>query len=188
MAEPGRGFAGSEVEDRERVFARIVDEHARLLYRVAHAVLRHEQDAEDAVQDALLKLYRGEGWRGMREERAFLARVVWRAALDRKTKRMEYAQDDAELRLADARPGPEEMAAEGDELEELIEELPAELKEPLLLTAMEALSSREVGEVLGLPEGTVRTRLMRARGLLRERFEALQAAGREVAAGDRSGR
>ncbi|MES2393405.1 MAG: sigma-70 family RNA polymerase sigma factor, partial [Acidobacteriota bacterium] len=108
-----------------------MDEHARFLYRVAHAVLRHEQDAEDAVQDAILKLYRSDGWRGMREERAFLARVVWRAALDRRAKRMECAEDDADLRLADGRPGPEELAAEGDErrlLEELIEDLPAELK------------------------------------------------------------
>ena len=61
---------------REVEFARIVHEHARFLYRVAHSVLRHAEDAEDAVQDALLKLYRGESWREMREERAFLARVV----------------------------------------------------------------------------------------------------------------
>src|ERR1700691_3189410 len=67
---------------REAEFARIVGEHARFLYRVAHSVLRHPQDSEDAVQDALLKLYRGESWRAMRAERAFLARVVWRAAID----------------------------------------------------------------------------------------------------------
>jgi len=73
---------------REAEFARIVHEHARFLYRVAHSVLRHAEDAEDAVQDALLKLYRGESWREMREERAFLARVVWRAAIDRREKRL----------------------------------------------------------------------------------------------------
>src|SRR5471030_1255123 len=80
--------ANTLTDDREADFARIVHEHARFLYRVAHSVLRHPQDAEDAVQDALLKLYRGESWQQMREERAFLARVVWRAALDKREKRL----------------------------------------------------------------------------------------------------
>ena len=104
----------------------------------------------------------------------------------------ETADDEAaELRIADARPSPEFSAAIGDEqmlLQELIEALPEELKQPLLLSAMEEMSSREIGEVMGLPEGTVRTRLMRARSELRMRFEALNAAGREVAAGERSRR
>jgi len=184
-------------DSREADFARIVAEHARFLYRVAHSVLRHAEDAEDAVQDALLKLYRGESWREMREERAFLARVVWRAAIDRKDRRLVgFESEVAELHLPDMRPTPERAAAEGDEralLHELIDELPAELRETLLLSAMEELNSREVGEVMGVPEGTVRTRLMRARTELRARFEelkirAVQDAGREVAAGERTTR
>jgi RNA polymerase sigma-70 factor (ECF subfamily) len=176
-------------QEREAAFARIVDEHARFLYRVAHSVLRHAHDAEDAVQDALLKLYRGESWREMREERAFLARVVWRTAIDRRAGRfIGLDEDGAEMRLRDARPTPERAAEDGDEralLQELIDELPAELREPLLLTAIEEMSSREVGEVMGLPEGTVRTRLMRARSQLKEKFEAKRAAARELAAGER---
>ena len=163
-------------QTREAAFTRIVAEHARFLYRVAHSVLRHPQDAEDAVQDALLKLYRGEAWRAMEDERAFLARVVWRTALDRIRMRPAAAEDEgAELRLSDARPTPESAAAESDEralLHELIEALPLDLREPLLLSAIEELNSREVGLMLGLPEGTVRTRLMRARTELRARFEA----------------
>jgi RNA polymerase sigma-70 factor (ECF subfamily) len=162
------------------VFARVVREHARMLYRVAYGVLRHAQDAEDAVQDGLLKVYRGESWRemseggGIRDERAYLARVVWRAALDRLQGRREgTAEDGAELRVMDRRPDPERAAEEMEEralLRELMEELPEELRETLVLSAMEELSSREVGVVMGVPEGTVRTRLMRARGMLRERF------------------
>jgi RNA polymerase sigma-70 factor (ECF subfamily) len=182
-----------EEPGRESVFARIVEEHARFLYRVAYSLLRHPQDAEDAVQDALLKLYRGESWQAMQDERAFLARVVWRAALDRKaSRRVGVDEDGAELRVLDQRPTPERAAAEGDEralLQELIDGLAEELRQPLLLSAMEEMSSREIGEVMGLPEGTVRTRLMRARAELKSKFEALQqAAGREVAAGERSGR
>jgi len=146
---------------------------------VAHSVLRHAEDAEDAVQDALLKLYRGESWREMREERAFLARVVWRAALDRRNKRLVsfasgFDGESEELHLPDLRPTPERIAEAGDEhalLHELIDELPAELRETLLLSAIEELNSREVGEVMGVPEGTVRTRLMRARSELRAGFE-----------------
>jgi RNA polymerase sigma-70 factor (ECF subfamily) len=193
--------AHTQIDGREADFARIVHEHARFLYRVAHSVLRHPQDAEDAVQDALLKLYRGESWREMREERAFLARVVWRAALDKREKRLVgfeggFDGQGAELYLPDLRPTPECAAADGDEralLHELIDELPAELRETLLLSAIEELNSREVGEVMGVPEGTVRTRLMRARSELRAGFEerkirASSVAGREVAAGERTTR
>jgi RNA polymerase sigma-70 factor (ECF subfamily) len=190
-------IAAPDHAEREADFARIVHEHARFLYRVAHSVLRHSQDAEDAVQDALLKLYRGESWREMREERAFLARVVWRAAIDRREKRLVgFESEGAELRLPDFRPTPDSLAEAGDEralLRELMDELPADLRETLLLSAMEELSSREVGEVMGVPEGTVRTRLMRARTELRAGFEerkirAVQVAGREVAAGERTTR
>ncbi len=171
---------GSETT-RADVFARIVAEHGRFLYRVAHSLLRHPQDAEDAVQDALLKLYRGEAWRAMEDERAFLARVVWRTALDRmKSRTVGLDEGGAELRVADLRATPEASATDGDErelLRELIEELPLELKEPLLLTAMEELSSREVGVVMGIPEGTVRTRLMRARAELKARFAVMQEVG-----------
>jgi RNA polymerase sigma-70 factor, ECF subfamily len=177
----GSGRAEGDDRSREAVFARIVAEHARFLYRVAHSLLRHTQDAEDAVQDALLKLYRGEAWREMQDERAFLARVVWRAALDRRKARLVGLNEDgAELRVEDVRATPEHAAAETDErelLRELIEALPADLREPLLLSAIEEMNSREVGVVMGIPEGTVRTRLMRARAELKRAFEVRQRTG-----------
>ncbi len=186
MTEEQKKHAGDDAL-REQVFSRMVAEHARLLYKVAQSVLRNTEDAEDAVQDALLKLFRGESWRemrgngGIRDERAFLARVVWRAVLDRRQARREGTVEGwAELRVVDARPSPEAVAGEMDErelLRELMEDLPEGLRVPLVLSAMEELTSREVGVVMGLPEGTVRTRLMRARGMLRTKFEARLAVG-----------
>ena len=66
----------------------------------------------------------------------------------------------------------------------LIDRLPADLREPLLLSAVEEMNSREIGELLDLPEGTVRTRLMRARQQLRAQYETFldSVGGREVAA------
>jgi RNA polymerase sigma-70 factor (ECF subfamily) len=166
-------------EDRDTAFTAIVNQHARFLYRVAHSLLRHPQDAEDAVQDALLKLYRGDAWRSMQNERAFLARVVWRAALDRRSARsIALDQEGVELQLPDLRATPDRAAADNDEralLHQLIDALHDDLRRPLLLSAIDELNSREIGELMDLPEGTVRTRLMRARAQLKSAFQARQA-------------
>jgi RNA polymerase sigma-70 factor (ECF subfamily) len=162
-------------EDRQTTFTRLATEHAIVLYRVAWSVLRHAEDAEDCVQEALLKLYRGESWRQMTNERAFLASVVWRLAVDRRKARRDVAEEAAELQLTDSRPTPESAAADEDErelLRELIAELPEELRDTLRLSALEELNSRVIGELMGIPEGTIRTRLMRARAELQERWAA----------------
>ncbi len=161
--------------DRQAIFTRLATEHARFLYRIAWSVLRHTEDAEDCVQEALLKLYRGESWRQMTNERAFLASVVWRLALDRRSARPPSAAEEVELQLEDSRPTPESAVAEEDErelLRELIAELPEDLRDTLRLSALEELNSREIGELMEVPEGTVRTRLMRARAELHQRWAA----------------
>lgn len=162
-------------DDRQATFARLATEHARFLYRVAWSVLRHADEAEDCVQEALLKLYRGESWREMANERAFLGSVIWRMAIDRRGARGPAAEEGAELQIVDARRTPESAAADTDErllLRELIAELPDDLRDTLRLSALEELNSREIGELMNVPEGTVRTRLMRARAELQERWAA----------------
>lgn len=172
--------------DRERdaFFQGVVQRHSRFLYRVAYSVLRHPADAEDAVGDALLKLLRGDAWRHISQERAFLARAVFRTALDRRRARAPAGEEAALFEVEDSRPSPEELADERGQqrlLRGLLDGLPAALREPLLLCAIEEMNSREIGEVMGIPEGTVRTRLMRARAALREGYEQLQRGVREVA-------
>jgi RNA polymerase sigma-70 factor (ECF subfamily) len=68
---------------------------------------------------------------------------------------------------------PEQQALSADNaaaLHRLIDALPEELRQPLVLTGIDQMTSREIGAVLGLAEGTVRTRLMRARQLLKEKI------------------
>ena len=185
----GSSFTNDQLETRDAFFTRIVQQHGGLLYRVAYSVLRNPEDAEDAVGDALVKLLRSKGWQAIGNERAFLARSVWRTALDRLAGRMPAGDDDgiALVLLEDSGPSPERSAVLTDErslLNALVDRLPAELRDPLLLSAVEELNSREIGELLHLPEGTVRTRLMRARQQLRAQYEAMErdTRGREVAA------
>ena len=163
-------------------FAGLVQRQARLMFRVAMSLVRNEADAEDAVQEAFLKMYRTGGWRAMREERAFVAKVVWRCALDRVSGRGMGGVETTSLEREDGtemeiESGGESVEAasvrEGDraELRRLLEGLPEDLRRPLVLSAIEEMTSAEVGAVLGIPEGTVRTRVMRARTELRKRFE-----------------
>jgi RNA polymerase sigma-70 factor (ECF subfamily) len=159
---------------RDDEFAELVERQSGLMFRVAYSLLRNAHDAEDAVQEAFLKLYRGEAWREMQDEKAFLARTVWRTALDRLSPKAGTMTDVAEMELAASDDSPETSAVDGQERERLgrlIDGLPEELRQVLVLSAVEEMTSREVGVAMGIPEGTVRTRLMRAKLELKKRFE-----------------
>ena len=173
------------LKDREMAaeehFAALVERNARRMFRVAYSLLRNSHDAEDAVQEAFLKLHRSGGWRRIEDEKAFLARTVWRVALDRLPRGGEGDRDVAEAEIAWSGKSPEECAASGDErklLRQMIDRLPEELRRPLVLSAIEEMTSGEVAAVMGIPEGTVRTRVMRAKAELRKRFEAAREVRR----------
>ena len=166
---------------RDAAFAALADRHARFLYRVAYGLLRNAEDAEDAVQETVLKLFRDNAWQAMEDEKAFLATAVWRAGLDRLStagaKAMKHAADVSEMEIASADLSPEESAVGAQArmvMKALIEALPELLRQPLVLSAVEGMRSHEVASVLGIPEGTVRTRVMRAKAELRKRFLAAQ--------------
>lgn len=174
---------GAEETDRlsesERIagcdeeFSLLVYRQHRFVFRVAFALLRNRQDAEDVAQETFLKLYRNGRWRGMRDEKAFLARTAWRLALDlRRGPAMEAVDLDADAMPSGA-ASPEQQALSADStaaLHRMIDALPEELRQPLALSGIEGMNSREIGAVLGLAEGTVRTRLMRGRQLLKEKI------------------
>jgi RNA polymerase sigma-70 factor (ECF subfamily) len=171
-------------DERDRRFAETAERQARFMFRVAHGLLRSVQDAEDAVQEALLKLYRTDGWLRMEDEKAFLARTVWRVGLNvvaRRPKETEALDDETGREFAACGESAEQSMVGQDEralLRRLIETLPEDLRQPLVLSAIEEMTSREVAIAMGIPEGTVRTRVMRARAELKRRFEGMQRQGR----------
>jgi RNA polymerase sigma-70 factor (ECF subfamily) len=79
-------IAFQEATSRETRFAELVERQSRFVYRVAYAVVRNAQDAEDVVQDTFMKLYRLNAWEAIHDERAFLARTAWRLAAGRRGK------------------------------------------------------------------------------------------------------
>jgi RNA polymerase sigma-70 factor (ECF subfamily) len=101
-----------EVIGREERFEEMVARQARFMFQVAFGLLRNRQDAEDAVQEAFLKLYRTDGWLRIENERGFLARTVWRVALDHLPRTSERTSDVSELQRAERGGSPEQNAVE----------------------------------------------------------------------------
>ena len=160
------------------ILSRLLDSHAPYLYSVAYHLMRNPHDAEDTVQETLLKLVRNPAsLANLRDERAFLASAVWRVGLNRLQSAPHRAQrrtqDVTVMPLPDPKPNPEQQAAAVDQrmlMRSLIEALPDTLRQPLLLAAIEDMRGSEVAAILGIPEATVRTRIHRAKAELRQAF------------------
>lgn len=165
---------GLVAEDWERM----VWTHARLIYRIAFAVLRNHHDAEDAAQETLQRAWK---YRARLAEvempAAWLARIAWRVAKARRPRPgmvpLDLLENVSSLR-ASGLPADESVAQRemNSLLEAMIEHLPAKLRQPLILSTIEELSAREIGTLLHIPEASVRTRCLRARQLLRQKLEA----------------
>jgi len=156
-----------------------VRQHARLVYRVAYSVLRNHHDAEDATQETFLRVLRyRRKLAGVRDQRTWLARIAWRVAVERRRNASEIALDNVAGVVEQIRSG----AAGADEvmlgaemsgfLAQLMATLPAKLRDPLTLSTLEEMSPADIAEVLGIKEAAVRSRLFRARQILREKLTA----------------
>src|ERR1017187_753055 len=129
--EDGAGeVVAIDAKERDRRCAEMAERPARCMFRVAHGLLRSVQDAEDAVQEALLKLYRTDGWLQMEDEKAFLARTVWHTGLDivgRRPKSTEPLDDGAGREFAAGGESAEQCVVAADQrglLRSLIDGLP----------------------------------------------------------------
>ncbi len=158
-----------------------VREHARLVYRIAFSVLRNHHDAEDATQETFMRVLRyGRKMTGVRDQRTWLARIAWRVAVERRKKTPEVQLEDAGetvTRLRSQTPGADEAMLDAEKigsLHRLIATLPPKLRDPLTLSTIEEMSPKDISQVLGTGEAAVRSRLFRARQILREKLTTLQ--------------
>ncbi|MDR3792940.1 MAG: RNA polymerase sigma factor [Terracidiphilus sp.] len=159
--------------------AALVGEYAPTLYRVAYSVLRNASDAEDAVQEAFMRVLRHRDTLGeVRDHRVWLIRIVWNVVLDRKRRVKSRPETDDVTEMARVLPSDgltaEEITAAAEHHAHVlscIERLPEKEREVLHLSAFEELSSVEIAGVLGITESSVRSRLFRARNLMAEMLD-----------------
>lgn len=169
--------------DKRTEFERLVMPHAAAAYNLARWMLRHAQDAEDVVQDSFLRAFRAFDQHASGNGRAWLLTIVRNVALTRIGRGRAHAkvvvlqdvldgrEQDAGVALADPAPGPEaELSAKDDRQRvwRALAALPQTYREVIILREFDELSYQEIADVIGVPIGTVMSRLGRARERLRQ--------------------
>jgi RNA polymerase sigma-70 factor (ECF subfamily) len=160
----------------EREFGERLRESSSLAFRVAYGVLRHREDAEDVAQEAFVRAHRSLSQLRDRERfRAWLVRMTWRLAIDRL--RTEKRRAIREMAVETERGVTAEQLASAQErarrLWAAIDELPEKLRIAIVLASIEGHDVAEVGRLLDIPEGTVKSRLFLARKQLAEKLQCL---------------
>ena len=168
------GFVGVDGE-LEREFEALLVESSTLAFRVAYSVLRQREDAEDVAQEAFAKAYRN--FRQLRDRtrfRAWLARMTWRLAIDRY--RATNRRKALELNAESCANGPDSAEAiavreRAERLWQAIDMLPEKFRMVVVLASIEGHEVAEVASLLGIPKGTVKSRLFAARQRLKEQLQ-----------------
>jgi len=168
------------VDDYRRRFEALVMPHLDAAYRYARWLSRSPGDADDIVQEAFLRAFRGfDGLRGA-EAKAWLMTIVKNChAIARKQQQRhahvpppeEFDAEHGQAMIATT-PAAESTSVRRDEertLDRLMSYLPAEHREVLALREIEEMGYREIADVTNVPIGTVMSRLARARAALKER-------------------
>jgi RNA polymerase sigma-70 factor (ECF subfamily) len=149
----------------------VARDHGRFLYNVAYRLAGNDSDAQDLVQEALLRVRKGleryqpgslEGW---------LARIVTNVFLDevrrRRRRPADALPDDPDWVLPPSPPADEVQTGLSDDVQAAINSLPKEFRTAVVLCDIADRPYEEIAEALGVPVGTVRSRIHRGRRLLR---------------------
>ena len=174
------------------LFERLVLPYADNAYNLARWLTRNDADAEDVMQEALLRAYRFVGGFSGDNPRAWLLSIVRNACFtwikrNRPRDMVPIGEDEGDMLgtivpLWAAEPvGADQMMerkADRVQLDRLMEAMPAEGREVLVLRELEELSYKDIAEIIGVPIGTVMSRLARARQRLQTDWQRAAARGR----------
>ncbi|MGQ0826531.1 MAG: RNA polymerase sigma factor [Actinomycetota bacterium] len=170
-------------QDAAAAFSQYVLPEVDVLYRVARSITRHDADAEDLVQDTMLRAFRSVERFDGRHPRAWLLTIMRNAQVNRVRRRRPGLLDrpdevfDRSAAMADPAPGPEEQVMDR-RFEAVVEDayaaLPEKFRAVVDLVDIAGVSYEEAAAVLEILEGTVMSRLHRGRKRMRD---ALKAAG-----------
>jgi RNA polymerase sigma-70 factor, ECF subfamily len=167
----GRESTPATTLDSSETITALVMEYSATLYRVAYSVMRNAAEAEDAVQEAFLRVLKHrDKLDTILDHRVWLVRITWNIVLDRKRRSKTRPENDDIADYARILPSKDRRAddslissQEHGRILSLIDQLPRKEREALLLCAVEELSTVQIAAVLGTTESSIRSRIFRAR-------------------------
>ncbi|MDQ2866769.1 MAG: sigma-70 family RNA polymerase sigma factor [Candidatus Eremiobacteraeota bacterium] len=158
-------------------FATLVERYDRAVYHLAYRTLRDVEEARDATQEAFFKAYRSlHTFKTGSKFSTWIFAIVYHACCDRLNRKKRYSNEEMPDR-ADPGPGPERQAIamdEGRRLRAAIDVLPEKYRTVITLYHLQGKQYEEIAGVLGLPMGTVKTHLFRAKEQLRRTLGAAE--------------
>ncbi len=152
----------------------VARDYGRFLYTVGYRLTGNHEETQDLVQEVLLRVRRGLATYQPGSMEGWLSRIATNAFLDdvrrKKRRPVEALPEDAERVLPGALPADEALAAANlpDHVQEAVRNLPPDYRAAVVLCDVVGLSYDEISESLGIPIGTVRSRIHRGRSQLRE--------------------
>jgi RNA polymerase sigma-70 factor (ECF subfamily) len=184
-ALPDQDLVARVVAGRAEAFRVIIQRYNRRLYRVARGVVRDDAEAEDVLQEAYVRAFaalprfRAESTLSTWLTRIVMNEAIGRLRLKRREGELEAAAENGDLRVimfpgVTASPDPETAAARGQVrrlLEQAVDDLPEPFRLVFVMRDIEDLSTEETATSLSIRPETVKTRLHRARRLLREALD-----------------
>lgn len=167
------------MSDQRRRFEAVALPHLDAAYSLARWLSRSPSDADDVVQDAMLRAFRAFGTFRGESVRPWLLAIVRNCFHDHAVQaRRHRPHIEVPDEAPDEAPTPEERAAIASErrrLDRMLALLPQDYREVLVLRELQDLSYREIADQVGVPVGTVMSRLARARALLKNKWLAEDA-------------
>lgn len=158
-------------------FEVLVGRYERAVYNLALRMLRNSEDAKDATQEAFFKAFRSlRTFKTGAKFSTWILAIAYNASCDRLSKRRRLSTSELPER-ADPGPGPAEQAEREDEagrLRHAIDQLPDKYRAVITLYHLQGKQYDEIATILGVPMGTVKTHLFRAKDLLRKRLNGEQ--------------
>jgi RNA polymerase sigma-70 factor, ECF subfamily len=167
-----------------QLFEVLMRRHNQRLFRIARAIVRDDDEAEDVMQEAYVQAFtKLHQFEGRAKFATWLTRIAIHEALARVRRRRFPADPDAET-VQSNMPSPEDAASTQELVrlvEPMVDALPEVFRTVFVLRAVEGLPAAECAECLEIPEETVRTRYFRARRLLQQQVtQQLTAAGPKI--------
>jgi RNA polymerase sigma-70 factor (ECF subfamily) len=152
-----------------QAFSQLADRHTEALFRLAYSLVGNQADAEDVLQEAFLGAYQGaKRFEGRSQVRTWLGQIVARqAAALRRSKRVRKTLPLDPV-ASPPTEGGETQVDTREDLMQVLEQMTPEYREVIVLREFGNMAYEEIAAALGLPRGTVESRLFRARAELRE--------------------